>query len=594
MRRFLIAAALISISFTASAGQKTIESGLVGNIVLGYRDGGTWRYGMSIRQDGDGAEILGIVMESAAPAVPQPFSISFTVPQTGIFNLWSSDRRCVTHLDAEWGADAGHRSSLSRNMPLYEYFDDSGNNRLTIACDEVFRQVDARLGIREDGCGVFSELNFFNEPEAPLSRYELRIRLDGRPVFWSESIEQSSSWMMESAGLKAMDVPEAAFEPLYSTWYQFHQKVNAGDVEEECSLAAAMGMKTVIVDDGWQTEDCGGGYAWCGDWQPAPSKFPDMAGHVRRIHRLGMKYMLWYSVPFVGWKSRAHSRFEGKYLRERPGLQASVLDPRFPEVRRYLVDTYTRALKEWDLDGFKLDFIDDFCWEGEDPALKDGYAGRDIPCLSEAVNTLMKEIAESLRSIKPDIMIEFRQRYIGPAVRQYGNMFRATDCPGNAMDNRMRTASLRLTSGTTAVHSDMLEWNAAESAGNVGRAIISSIFSVTQYSAMLRELSPEHRACMEKYIRFAREHRETLLRSSFRPLHPELNCPVIEAESKDEHIVAVFQDNAVIDVDPDEKRTYVLNACGADEVVMRMPGGVLKTLPVKSGDWTQVCKNTLL
>jgi len=35
-----------------------------------------------------------------------------------------------------------------------------------------------------------------------------------------------------------------------------------------------------------------------------------------------------------------------------------VLDPRYPEVRKfYHRITYVKAIEEWDLDGFKLDFI---------------------------------------------------------------------------------------------------------------------------------------------------------------------------------------------------------------------------------------------
>ena len=54
-------------------------------------------------------------------------------------------------------------------------------------------------------------------------------------------------------------------------------------------------------------------------------------------------------------------------------------------------------------------------------------------------------------------MIEFRQSYIGPAIRKYGNIFRAGDCPADILSNRIHTIDLRLTSGSTAVHSDMLD-----------------------------------------------------------------------------------------------------------------------------------------
>ena len=70
--------------------------------------------------------------------------------------------------------------------------------------------------------------------------------------------------------------------------------------------AAPLGFSSVIVDDGWQMEDSARSYAYCGDWEPAPEKIPDMKKHVENVHKLGMKYFLWYSVPYVGKYSRAY------------------------------------------------------------------------------------------------------------------------------------------------------------------------------------------------------------------------------------------------------------------------------------------------
>ncbi len=562
-----------------------LRSSIVDEIIIASDNPGKWKFSASVEAEG-GKEIVSIVMDAPQPCAPAKFSVYFTFPQKGVFNTWSSEVSCGTHLDPFWGG-SNHSSALAFRMPLYEYFDDNDTNCLTLACSETFRRVEAALGLMEEGCNICSELRFFRESEAPMSHYETKIMLDGRRVFWGETIQDGVRWMMEENGLHALEVPPAAFEPLYSTWYQFHQNVTDKAVEEECGLAAGLGMKTVILDDGWQTEDGNRGYAFCGDWEPTPKKFPDMAAHVAAVHELGMKYMIWYSVPFVGFNSKAYKKFEGKYLYTDWGLKCSVLDPRFPEVREHLVNLYVTALKDWNLDGFKLDFIDSFGLRGEDPAVKEDYAGRDIMNVNEAVNVLMKEVTSALKAIKPDILLEFRQLYIGPAIRQYGNMFRAADCPGNAKDNRMRIASLRLTSGATAVHSDMLEWHLEETPENVGRTIINSIFGVIQYSAMLRDIPEKHLAIMRKWMAFADEHRETLLRSEFRPHHPELGYPVIEAESETERIVAVYQDNAVIEAAPRGKRLYILNASGSDSVVVRR-GDKVRTVKVPCGDWSEV------
>lgn len=598
MYRHILIIALSALSVCASYAQNTwtgnpcaskgtivtpvLESSLVDEIVIVSDNPGDWKFTASLESDEE-KEIISISMDAPKPCAPARFNVYFTFPQKGVFNFWSPDVYCGTHLDPFWG-HTNASSSLAYRMPLYEYFDDNNTNCLTIACSEVLRKVDAVLGIMEEGCAICSELRFFRESEAPAKHYETKILLDKRPVFWSESIREASDWMSQVNGYDAFPVNEAAFEPLYSSWYQFHQDVNAEAIEQECRIAADLGMKTVILDDGWQTTDGNRGYAFCGDWKPTPKKFPDMASHVAAVQKLGMKYMIWYSVPYVGFNSEAYAKFKGKYLYNEHGMGCSVLDPRFPEVREHLVNLYVNALKDWNLDGFKLDFIDSFRFHGEDPAVKENYAGRDIMNLSEAVNVLMKEVSSALKAIKPEILIEFRQQYIGPAIRQYGNMFRAADCPGNAKDNRMRIASLRLTSGSTAVHSDMLEWNISETPENVGRAIINSIFGVVQYSTMLRTIPQEQLDVMRKWMKFASDHRETLLKSEFRPHHPELGYPVIEAESDTELIIAVYQDNAVIDVPRRGKSVYILNASGSDSIVVRC-GKKTKTVKVPCGDW---------
>ncbi|MDD7133279.1 MAG: alpha-galactosidase, partial [Bacteroidales bacterium] len=524
MKKILVVLAAAVMSASLSYAQKSWESNpcaskgeivapvlsssIVDEIVIVSDNPGEWKFSASVETEG-GKEIVSIVMDAPQPCAPARFNVYFTFPQKGVFNTWTSDVSCGTHLDPFWGG-SNNSSALAFRMPLYEYFDDNDTNRLTIACSESFRRVEAALGVMEEGCDICSELRFFREAEAPMSHYETKILLDGRRVFWGKTIQDGVKWMMEEKGLQALEAPEAAFEPLYSTWYQFHQNVTDKAVAEECKLAAELGMKTVILDDGWQTEDGNRGYAFCGDWKPTPKKFPDMASHVAAVQKLGMKYMIWYSVPYVGFNSEAYAKFEGKYLYTEHGLGCSVLDPRFPEVREHLVNIYVNALKDWNLDGFKLDFIDSFGLRGEDPAVKENYAGRDIMNVNEAVNVLMKEVSSALKAIKPDILLEFRQQYIGPAIRQYGNMFRAADCPGNAKDNRMRIASLRLTSGSTAVHSDMIEWNLKETPENVGRAIINSIFGVVQYSAMLKDIPQEHLEVIKKWISFTSEHRETL------------------------------------------------------------------------------------
>jgi alpha-galactosidase len=555
-----------------------------GEVKLECRNQGDWKVKLVREVAGDGVEIARITVDNALPAVPPAMSLSFEMPQVDIGYAWDVNRSDC-RLPPNWGGRG--ISELARGMPLYVYFNGNNRSRVAISASECSRHLNYSGGIKEEGSLLSVGIGFFETPEAPISHYETAVRIDTRDIAFATAVRDSVAWMEKEGGYKPCKVPEAAFDPLYSTWYCFHQNVFDRDIEAELKIAASLGMKTVIVDDGWQTDDTNRGYNYCGDWKVSKRRFPDMAAHVRRVHELGMKYMLWYSVPFIGIKSENYERFKGKYLRPHDlGMGAGVLDPRFPEVRKFLIDTYVTAMKEWDLDGFKLDFIDAFRHGGTDPAIAENFAGRDIKSVPLAVEKLMTDVHAALSAIKPDVLVEFRQSYVGTAIRQFGNMLRVGDCPGDYARNRVAIANLRLTSGTAAVHADMLEWNFREPPEKSALFIINSMFGVVQYSVMLRDAPAGHLAMIRKWMDFSQRHRDTLLHGRFTPHHPELFYPVIEAESEKELIIGLFDDGRVIDV-PKDKKTIVMNASGRDSFVIRRDGK-LTEIKCKSCDYIEL------
>ena len=565
----IILLALWAASGLSAAGKdRIISTRAAGNVTLHCDAPGTWSF-LTDLQDRDGKEILTVSLQTETPAIPPQFSLSFSVPQQDIHHLWTVNGSARFAIQPDWAASA--RTNLAVGMPLYAFFNDNSTNRLVVACDEVFRDVQAVMGLREEGCRIVGKLTFFTVKEAPASRYRVSICLDSRDVFWSESIREAALWMGESAGCTPCRVPDAAYEPLYSSWYQFHQQVEQQAIEEECRQAAGLGMKTLIVDDGWQTDDNNRGYAFCGDWKVSRNRFPDFPAHVKRVREMGIRYMLWYSVPFIGEESDNYERFQGKYLYHNAGLRASVLDPRFPDVRKFLIDTYVQAAKEWGLDGFKLDFIDSFTWFGDDPALREGFGSRDIRTVPAAVDALMTGIRDALQAIRPDMLIEFRQSYVGPAIARYGNMFRVGDCPGDHQQNRIGICNLRLGAPGVAVHADMIEWNPEESPEQAARAILSAMFGVIQYSVMLREIPQAHRDLIRHWLNFSQQHKEALLKGYFKPYHPEAGYPVIEAGNAEEAILGIYQDNVMARVSEGGKPVYVLNASGSDHVLLNLP-----------------------
>ena len=118
-----------------------------------------------------------------------------------------------------------------------------------------------------------------------------------------------------------------------------------------------------------------------------------MRAFVDAVHELGVEVLLWYSLPLVGESSATYPRFEGKYLRYWDGQGASVLDPRYPDVREHIIDTYRRAITDWGVDGFKLDFLGFLVAnDSTELTLADG---RDFASVNEATDRLMTDICAS-------------------------------------------------------------------------------------------------------------------------------------------------------------------------------------------------------
>lgn len=556
--------AVRSVAFAAPF-EACVYTEAAGDVHVACVESGGWSFDVRREQSGGADEVV-VRLSAHEDTRPPVFEASFSFPQIRMNHVWTDFATDGGRLLPDW--KDWQASDIAHGQPLACLHDGENGNRLAMACSEALRKVEWRLALREENCMVVGGFRFFAEPEAPMKEYEVRIRLDGRDMFWSDAVRESAAWIARAAKLAPCRAPEAAFDPLYSSWYQFHQNVFAKEIEDECSIAAQMGMKTVILDDGWQTDDTSRGYAFCGDWKVSPRRFPDMAAHVKRVHDLGMKYMMWYAVPFVGEKSQNFARFKGKYLFNDMRHGAWVLDPRFPEVREFLCGVYVGAMKEWGIDGLKLDFIDSFRFSGMDPAVAEGYAGRDVKSLPDAVDLLMKEVRAAVTAVRADALIEFRQNYIGPAIRQYGNLLRARDCPGDMQLNRQRIANLRLTSGGTAVHADPLEWHSSDTPEAAARTIISSIFGVVQYSMMLRDLPESHREVISHWLSFSQKHRDALLKGRFRAWHPEAQYPILEAENAKECIIGVYAAGMVVPCGTIEKPIYVLNGTSKNSVIL--------------------------
>ena len=568
-------------SFAASGEVRAVEAGNKiktvhsGFVELTCGDAKGWSFDVRAEDDA-GRDAVTVRISSPTNAMPPRFGLLFRVPGAGVQNVWTSDcAKDGCHLWPQlwWGYETTYHSQLAKETPIAVGFNSQEVSPVALACSEAFNAVDFGLYADDRTCEIVGRCEFFVAPAPPVKEYSATVLLDRRGRGFAETVRSCSVWIAVKNGFRSAPVPAAAFDPLYSTWYAYLQDVRDKPLEEEARLAASLGMKTMILDDGWQKEKSASFYSAVGDWMPVANRFPDMKAHVAAVHAAGLKYMLWLSVPYVGDESKAWKRFGGKMLRvsgkKTPG-RVGILDPRFPEVREYLISTYERVVGEWGFDGLKLDFIDSFTLPEKDPAIAENYAGRDFRTVPDAVDRLMKDVLARLRKLNPDVLVEFRQHYMGPAILQYGNMMRCADCPADPCANRRRICDLRLTSGEAAVHSDMLVWSRDESAEGAALPILNALFSTIQYSMVLSGIRPEHKEVIRHWLAFSQAHREALLRGDFRPHHPENGYTWVEGECVGERVIASYSKDVCVPVGKADKPVFLVNATGGEGMLLEL------------------------
>ena len=479
----------------------------------------------------------------------QGIKVSWSEPMRGLLSVWTPTVRRDRAV-RQWFAPTTTDSSFAEGVPVLAVVDRGESNHCTVALSDEIHPARLRLWINdfEQMEQVEYSAELLTEPRE-LEEYTVRLRIDRRRLPLAEAISAAAMWQ-RAFYPRRLPVDRCSEAPLYSSWYNFHQHPSAAALLADLPIAAKMGFETVIIDDGWQYEGNGtGDYFDCGDWAVAPGKFPDFKDFARRVHELGMKLMLWFPVPFVGLNTRAFAAFESRCLYVYRGLfRAGVLDPRYPEVRDHIVGILSRFMKECDLDGLKLDFIDCIYSTPESPAFGEGM---DCATVDVAVTRLMDETVAALTAIKPDCMIEFRQNYVSAAITAYGSMVRVSDCAFDSVTNRIGVADLRMLCPDTAVHADMLYWAKGESKENCAVQLINVLFSVPQVSIQLAEANLEQRLVIERFVRYMKTNCDVLLHASFEVHGVDVGYAELTARSAGKRITAHYQtDSDVFDGQP--------------------------------------------
>jgi hypothetical protein len=240
-------------------------------------------------------------------AADGPVTLRWTWPAGDAVTLWQAAQGSRRNLPTDWGSHRDVRSV--RSAPVATLVDPQDRSLLTISLSSNVRGCDFAVGVSEETAEQLIELTVTD-----LEGEGFALRIDLRAQHFAEALRAVTAEWAAELGDRIADVPPVARRAMYSTWYSDHQHVSAESVERHARAGAAYGTEAVIVDDGWQTDDTRRGYAYCGDWEPTSQTFPDMAEHVRRVHALGQRYVLWLAPPLIGVHSKAWDGLKDRIL----------------------------------------------------------------------------------------------------------------------------------------------------------------------------------------------------------------------------------------------------------------------------------------
>jgi alpha-galactosidase len=203
---------------------------------------------------------------------------------------------------------------------------------------------------------------------------------------------------------------EFAYQPEWCTW-GYGQHFKPDEIPGKLDRLKALGIQSVIFDDGWSVNH--------GDWTPDPRKFPDGDAAFKRlinkIHDTGLKVWLWWVPGYTDSTSLLAAQHPDWLIKNKDGhIHPSYgLCPAYQPVQEHYKKLVQKFVEDFKLDGFKLDFG---VMNSAPPCYNPKHQHKDPYESFYNTPLLFKNIYETARRYKPDILIEYCSCGIPPTI----------------------------------------------------------------------------------------------------------------------------------------------------------------------------------
>ena len=492
---------------------------------------------IDIKEQGLQKYILNIYLHSAFAATPPSFNLSVKFPKDKINQIWNSK----TWSNKSYFTIPSYDRAAA-NFSIISGLTINDHNQITVTCKDAYKAKFVSSNIKEEGDSIVFSLGFFedNPPLSKLQDYQAEVWVDFRSIHFSKAIYDASSWFLEDEFKKGVATADTTNVPVFSTWYPMHRNIPLENITRDLDSLKTFNFKSVLVDDGWQSlvqMKIDTAYSY------DENSFKTMSLFKKKCSDMGLPLYLWYSIPFIGGNPVILKKFEGKYIRYRAPRQMFVLDPRYSDVRKYLVSTYANFLSTWNFDGYWFDFLKGFY--PKEGAVIDQDKGRDFVSIDLAVDTLYSDMKTRLNAIKPNFFMGQIFSVVGPNLVSYQNFLTGFVGVENTQVVREKMVNNRLLYGKFTPFMEVVAINPRESEEDIARKLQSVLFGNPYLSFYVTTLPEASKQTIRFWLDYWKTNHKVIFEGSFEPMQVSRFYPGIKVENDQKIIYMVYEDYTI-------------------------------------------------
>ncbi len=522
-------------------------------------DGSSFR--METNRLSAGKETVRLSFSDGAPLPVRRFTVNVGLPFNDLHRMWYTQQidglGWEVYVSLPWRATipasgnqgcliAAAQSRHGANRGLLAFKNQGGDGSVIFSLE--YGGAKFNVGISRFAEGRTYTLDAFDET----------VYFDAEDVPWNRAVTGFAEWYDREYNL-SYRTPPFCYEPAFNSWYPLKNAQKEADLLRMAEMTEKLGIGTFEIDAGWFINH--------ENFDLNTKNIPDMRRLVERFHEHNLRVIVWYRPFHIDTNALADLRVVEK------GRRTDELCVRTREVQERAGRLAADIIQRYNLDGLKIDFLD-----ASTVKLVNCEANHThvTDFVSDGALMGMKAMAEAIRAVKADAIIEYRLNYANIASRQYCTIFRGQDAPSDPDHVRRHLALLRSWSIGVAPNADYAYWTPDLADVEVARFMAGMVlYGVPTLSVDFDTVPSSHFDIAKAWLALYRENMPKLIHGDFQPLSNDPHYSVARVTSPGSTFACSFLERfpAVIEVPAASADTiFLFNGTAYDEIVTRLKG----------------------